>query len=190
MKKAKLSINRIFSMVLVLVMVLSMLPASHVHAAEASLKITNSAGVETDTFVAGEPIYVETTGYTSDQWLDLWYVKPDGSYESNYRLWWYASDEKMLLWDAVWEESIVGWDGMDMPAGKYEIYLESKTLLQTFTLVEPDATVAAQKSLAVAVDGNKVSINGGRLPFVPKKLVLAELVFVIIDSVLSFDSQI
>ncbi|MBR6779610.1 MAG: dockerin type I repeat-containing protein, partial [Clostridia bacterium] len=45
-------------------------------------------------------------------------------YESTYRLWWYASDEKMLLWDGEWNDS-TAWDGMNMPAGTYEIYLES-----------------------------------------------------------------
>ena len=161
MKRARTSLfKRITSVFLALVLLLGLLPVSipHAHAAE-TVTLTNMAGEETDTFTSGEPIYVETTGYTSSQWLDLWYVKPDGSYESTYRLWWYASDEKMLLWDAVWEGSTLGWDGMDMPAGTYEIYLESATLLKTFTLVEPDATVAAEKSLEVAVNGKKVSID-------------------------------
>lgn len=125
---------------------------------EENVVLTNMAGEKADTFTSGEPIYVETNGYTSAQWLDLWYVKPEGGYESTYRLWWYASDEKMLLWDGEWNDS-TAWDGMNMPAGTYEIYLESTTLLKTFTMVDPDETVAAEKSLAVTVDGKKVFID-------------------------------
>ena len=103
-KQGLSALKRIGCMVLALVMVLGLLPAlphTHAHAA-GNVKLTNMAGEETNTFTIGEPIYVETTGYASTEWLDLWYVKPDGGYESNYRLWWYASDEKM-------------------PAGAYEI---------------------------------------------------------------------
>ena len=151
------ALKRLGSLFLALVMVLSLLPvtAFHAHAA-GTVTLTNKAGEVADTFTIGEPIYVETKGYTSNEWFSLWYY--NGSWESTYRLWWYATDEEMLLWDAVWKDGFA-WDGMNMPAGTYYIYYAESEELASFTLVEPDASVTAEKSLSVVQDGNVVSIT-------------------------------
>ena len=161
MKSAKhlAGFKRVVSLMLAMVLVLGLLPldSAHVHAAdEYSVVFTNAAGEETNTFTIGEPIYVETNGYTSTEWLSLWYY--NGGWESTYRLWWYANDEKMLLWDAVWTDGFA-WDGMNMPAGTYYIYYAKSEELASFTLVAPDASVTAEKSFAVVQDGKTVSIT-------------------------------
>ena len=72
MKGSKKSImNRVLSMFLVVLMLVTSVPVD-VHAAEASLIITNSKGEETDTFYVGEPIYVTASSDSADAWVGVY----------------------------------------------------------------------------------------------------------------------
>ena len=138
-RSSKSGAVRFLSLLLALAMVFSVIPPMHVHAASASLIVTNAEGEETDTFVVGEPIFVEASGMSSDDWLEL----RANPYPSKSHFWTYV-DGKTNLFDAAddqWRNDAGFWAGMWLKPGTYEIWLNgADSLLKTITLEEPEST--------------------------------------------------
>ena len=86
----KLKFAKLFNVFLVFFMVVSLINPVHVHAADASLVITNSAGEECDTFYVGEPIYVTANSSVTNDWVGLY---SPGDKEAGKASWyWYYID--------------------------------------------------------------------------------------------------
>lgn len=167
--------NRVLGMMLAVLMLVTSVPVD-IHAAEPSLKVTNSNGEETDTFYVGEPIYVTAESDDSSEWVGF-YTKgqADGS---SYLYWYYVNGTHTdgRSWENgktynLYQETCPSSDtqnGKFLPVGTYTVRLEhEQNIQQTITIKEPaskDSKLEVNKTEFVAgerIEAKATSYNDG-----------------------------
>lgn len=144
--------SRVLGMMLAVLMLVTSVPVD-IHAAEPSLKVTNSQGEETDTFYVGEPIYVTAKSDDSSEWVGFytkghedgasyWYwYHVNGTAAYFGRNWSWANGGTYNIYDTV--PNADGKEGNYLPAGDYTVRLENNSsVLKTITIVAPESTTS------------------------------------------------
>lgn len=155
-KLRKRKASRLLSLLLVLVMIISLVPATTMTALAADSNA--SLSTDKDTYEVGEPIMVTANSQTSGAWVGLYSDDASAGNGTNYWYWYYvnkngyANGETYNIYET---EYYTAYSGEQLPAGDYVLYLHGENdVKKNITIVEPD-----KKESSLEVENDTVTVG-------------------------------